>query len=181
MKVIVTDAQQRTALHVIQALGREGIYVIAIEKNVPFKISICGFLSKYAREKFISPDPERSPTDFIKFLNKLAKEEVIIFPIKITTIELLTRQRTKLSRNIKLPFPDYKTLLQVIDKEILLKKAKMIGVPIHNTFFIRKIEEIKFLSKKLSYPVVIKVRKESNLFQEKRYKIVCSEKEFSEE
>jgi len=71
--------------------------------------------------------------------------------------------------------------LQVLDKEILLKKAKMIGVPIPNTFFIRKIEEIKFLSKKLSYPVVIKVRKESNLFQEKRYKIVCSEKEFSEE
>jgi hypothetical protein len=34
MKVIVTDASQRTALYVIRSLGRSGIDITAVEKDV---------------------------------------------------------------------------------------------------------------------------------------------------
>src|SRR3989304_4645272 len=103
MKVIVTDAQQRIALHVIQYLGRTGIYVIAIENKLPTQIS--------------------------------------------------------------LSFVNIKTFRIATDKVRLIKFAMKNKIPTPSTYFVKSLSKLEMLSEKLKYPVVIKLRKELNIFQ----------------
>ena len=62
MKVIVTDASQRTALYVIRSLGRSGIDITAVEKDV----------GKNIKEGILSlRDPKPGLVNIIKAIRRL--------------------------------------------------------------------------------------------------------------
>ncbi len=181
MDVLVTDAQQRTALNVIQSLGRKNINVFACEKKgIPF-YNIPGFLSRYCRKRFYSPDLEKDPIGYIKFLNNFADKDIVLMPIKITTITFILNNTEKISKKIHYCLPDISSISTALNKSNLLDFAEKIGVNIPKTFVPKTLEEARKLEDKLKFPIVIKVTSEGNLYQEKRYVIVKNKKFFLEE
>jgi len=70
MKVLVTDGNERTALAITRALGREQVEVIVGAQS--FR-SLAG-ASRYCRQRFVYPPPYREPEQFVSRLSAAARE-----------------------------------------------------------------------------------------------------------
>ncbi len=181
MNVLVTDAQQRTALHVIQYLGRKGVHVWACEKKgIPF-YNIPGFLSRFCSKKFYTPDLEKNPKRYLKFLNSLTSRDIILIPIKITTILFVLRHQKEIKKNLHFCLPDLSSAALALQKSRLLKFALKLGINVPKTITPKSLGELDKLKNVLRFPVVIKVASESNIYQEKRYVIIKSKTKFVSE
>ena len=155
-KVLVTNAELNNALAIVRSLGRKRIFVGSIghTKTNP------SFLSKYCKEKFISANPIENIEAFVDDLSRISKknEYGVIIPVSTDSTISLSANIEKFE-NVKIPIADKNAILKAHNKEETLKIAKKIGVPIPETHIPKDVEELKDLSEKMEYPVVIKLRK----------------------
>ncbi|MFH0774229.1 MAG: ATP-grasp domain-containing protein [bacterium] len=154
MNALLTNGENRSTLAVTRSLGRKGIKV-TIGASKPRSISS---LSKYCTKSFLYPSAEENPCQFIDEILRILKSEncEFLLPMSDLTTILVSQARDKLGQYTRIPIPCYTSIEMAMDKSGLLNIAREEGVPIPKSWFIQELDELKALSEKLQYPVVIK-------------------------
>jgi len=154
MSVIVTNASGAKALVVTRSLGRNKIDVITTDSE---RFS-AAFFSKYSRSHFLYPSPLKSAIKFINMLEKYVKNRKIdvMMPINSTETLLISRHKNKFEPYTKVPFADYSKMIQLHNKEQLMKITAEIDLPTPKTYIIKNVNEIRNIAEAIDYPVVIK-------------------------
>lgn len=156
MSVLVTDGAERASLAVTRCLGARGIDV-AVGEGYKY---CTASLSKYCKEHVTYPLPDSDCHKFIEgLLNIVEKKNYeAIYTIREITTILVSYYKKELEKYIRVPVPDYETMMMVHDKARTLKFALDYGIPCPTTYFVEGIDEVENLSGGISYPVVIKPR-----------------------
>ena len=169
----MTNASSVKALVVTRSLSRKGISVITTdcERFSPT------FFSKYSSSHFLSPSAEKSPIAFIEALLGQVKRRNIKVLMPINSIEtlLISKFKDRFSKFTKVPFEDYSKMIQLHDKEKLMKIAKELDIPIPTTYSIKDVSEIRKIATVFEYPVVIKLK---NATSSRGVSYAFSEEEF---
>ncbi len=152
-RVLILDANQRSALATTRSLGKQGITVFTADATPD---SLSG-ASKYAEKHFRYPPPADKPDEFISYLADLVKKHKIqiIFPMTELTASL-TLENQHILKDITLPFADLKSVDTLADKCALMRIAKQLNIPFPATHFINNKDELPFELNTLDYPIVLK-------------------------
>jgi len=155
--VLITNGLSPKSLVCVRSLGKRGIYIIVSDckKFAPT------FFSKYCREHFLYPDPEKYPDDFVDtILNFLKRKKVdVILPMNSTETLLICKHKDKLSKYVKVPFVNYENVMLVHDKKNLSEITTNLDIKVPTTHYIKNIQELSEKMLKISYPAVIKLRR----------------------
>lgn len=170
MKVLVTDSHTRTALYVIRSIGRRGIDVSAhVERRFDNLMSF-GCKSRYVKEKVVTSTHPRFEEEYIQELSQIAKNYDVIIPIKTETI-MAVAKNIHLFKEVNCFTPDYELIKFVQNKSNIYNHADKMGIPIPITYCPQSLEDIEKISKKIRYPVYIKLCEEGDFSPKERYKI----------
>jgi len=158
-KVFVSDATTRISLAITRSLGGKGI-----EVTVGGSANVClTRFSKYCKRFVQYPSPRKYPEQFLWWLrNHLKRNHYdVLFPVDDLSRLIISKNKAELSEFCKIPIPDFGTIMKARDKRRALEIALRHDIPCPKTFFVEDIDEVKDLSKKIDFPVVIKPREES--------------------
>lgn len=152
-KVLVLDADQRSALAVIRSLGRRGLTVIAGHH----RSNALGAASRYAAEAVRYPDPAISASSFVSEIAALASRLSIdtIVPATDSTTMLLVSQ-ADLLKSARLAAPAASSYETLTDKGRLVKLAARLGIPAPATQVAETAAEVVEAAHDLGFPVVLK-------------------------
>lgn len=152
MKVLVLDAEQRSALAVTRSLGRvQGLHIITAG-SAPEALAGC---SRYSRRYLQSPNPEREPEAYVAWLQDLVAQTsfAMVLPVTEITSQLLLMNSERLS-GVHLPFAPYRTVMALADKGRLTDCARRLDIPVPDSRWYRCASELDAAT--LSYPLVLK-------------------------
>ena len=154
IKVLITDGNQRAALAATRSLAKKGFEVFVGDEKPR---SLSGS-SKYCKESFIYPSPYFLSEEFVKVIRKeCADREIdILLPITEITTYLILQEKTSFESISEVPFPNFSAFNSVSDKTKLLQLAEDLKIPVPQTYFINKFENIYDLQGKLEFPIVMK-------------------------
>lgn len=154
--VLITDGDLRLTLVVLRSLVRKGVKTVVGSESK----SALSFFSKYAKNMVLYPSPtENSARFLVAIQNFLRRNKInVMFPIGEWTIIPISKHRNKITPYTKLPLPRHETLEKTLDKALSLRMAIENGIPTPKTFFVKNLQELKEISKKVTYPAVIKPR-----------------------
>lgn len=152
-KVLVLDADQRSALAVVRSLGRHGVPIITADES-PDALSGC---SRYSQAYFKLPPPGQTPEAFVSAIRKLCREQEIdiVLPMIELTATLLLEHRDNLP-GITIPLPDIETFESLTDKCALMQKAETLGVAIPHNWYAPSGRTLQLNLEDLPYPLVLK-------------------------
>jgi predicted ATP-grasp superfamily ATP-dependent carboligase len=152
-KVLILDANQRSALAATRSLGRRGIPVAVADERDE---TLAGF-SKYCREKMTYPSPSSQPGAFVETLRREAfKRGVkIIFPMTEITTHLLLKNRDAFS-GIQIPFAPFETFERLSNKWELYQLANQLGLRAPKTHYVKSQDDLDAAIQDLKFPIVIK-------------------------
>ncbi len=159
MKAILTYARGWNTLAAVRSLGKKGVEVITADEY-DFAPS---YFSKYSVDNFRYPNPDRQPERFIETLleqiqaHQPADGKFVLMPIHKETY-VIAKHRDQLEPHIRVPVPDYGSIMQVHDKGRLAEYAMAHGVPIPKTYLFHHMAEVREKSKEMKFPVFIKLR-----------------------
>ena len=164
-RVLVLDANQRSALATTRSLGSHSIMVMTADESTT---ALAG-CSRFSTQYFQYPSPSTEPEQFITTIRTLAivHNINIILPMTELTTALLLQNRQNLP-NITLPCPDLETIESLSDKCSLMRLAMQHSIPIPKTWFIDNPSNLNVSLKDLPYPIVLKPSK-SWLIQEGKW------------
>ncbi len=152
-KVLVLDANQRSALAIIRSLGRRGLTIVAGD---PVTRPIGG-ASRYATASVRYPDPATTPSQFISQVIDIADRLAIdtIVPATDLTTMLLVSQ-SNLSKNVHLVAPPAASYEALTDKAHLVDLARRLGVSVPETRVVQSADAAVDAAHNLGFPVVLK-------------------------
>lgn len=152
MKVLVLDAEQRSALAVTRSLGRMPELSVTTAGSSPVALAGCSrFSSRYLQ----SPSPERQPEAYLAWLQEVVAQTsfAMVLPVTEITSQLLLMNSERLP-GVRLPFAPYRTVMALADKGKLTDSAKRLNIPVPDSRWYRCAGELD--STNLSYPLVLK-------------------------
>lgn len=152
-RVLVLDANQRSALAVTRSLGSHDVLVYTADETTG---ALAGN-SKYSKSYYQYPSPKIHPTQFIDFLvNFIPQHGIdIVMPMTELTTTLLLENRSKLDHVI-LPFSDLDTVNRLADKYRLMQLAETLKVPTPKTWYVDTAQALPADLDSLPYPLVLK-------------------------
>ena len=152
-RVLVLDANQRSALAVTRSLGSHNISVITADET-PTALSGC---SHFSEQYFFYPSPCKQSDAFISAIVELCKKEKVsvIFPMTELTAALLLSHSEQLP-GITLPFADINSVETLSNKYSLMKLAESLNVPIPKTWYVNSLESLPVSLNDVQYPLVLK-------------------------
>jgi predicted ATP-grasp superfamily ATP-dependent carboligase len=156
-RVLVTDAEQRSALAVVRSLGRVGHHVEVASSRVA---SLAGG-SRFAKAEHVVPDPASGAEAFVRALGDLVRDQGIDMLVPMTdvsaSVALSLREQ---HRSLLIPFPPRTTWESVADKAALMEAAAELGVPVPRQVVVRGSggdrAEILALGAEVGWPLVVK-------------------------
>lgn len=152
--VLVTDGDERAALAVTRALGREGIDVIVgAEKECSLAAA-----SRYCTQSFAYPSPYRQPDEFLNCLRGIVAGHKVdaVFPISDIAMHIVGPEKNEFERHTRLPIPHYKIFEAISDKYNLMKLAIELEVTIPETVFVPDGNIDGAFDGVSTFPVVVK-------------------------
>jgi predicted ATP-grasp superfamily ATP-dependent carboligase len=155
-RVLVTDANSRRALAVARSLGRRGLHVVAGHD----RSSALAYSSKYCRERFVYPDPKKSPEAFLsEILDRLRTGDYDCFlPMGDETMGIAARHQAAIAEFTRLIAPSSASVETALDKGKTVRFAETRGFPCPGTFSVDDLGTIEVLKSRIPYPAVIKPR-----------------------
>jgi len=152
-KVLVLDANQRSALAASRSLGRHRVPLITADEC---PAALAGS-SRYSLKYYIYPSPQQEPAAFITAIAELCKQEAIkiIMPMTELTAALLLAERDNLPE-ITLPFAGIATVNSLADKCSLMRLAESLDIPVPKTWYAENAGELPVALDTLDYPLVLK-------------------------
>ena len=161
-RVLVLDANQRSALAVTRSLGKRGIQVLTSEETPTALASS----STFSIQHFTYPSPRKNPEQFIESLSNTVSEQHIdiLLPMtELTTTLLLMHQDS--FPDVTIPFPDMSTVESLTNKCTLMRMAQSLDIPVPHTWYANSHDNLPCKLEDLPYPIVLKPGK-SWLFHE---------------
>lgn len=154
MRVLITDADNRSALAATRSLGMRGHSVIIAADRHPALASV----SRYASVVETCPSPAADPTGFVAAIVRIAalhRVDVLLPMTEITTL-LLTEHQHLLPPQCRLPFPATDCVARASNKAYVLQAARELGVPVPATHIAESSEDALSVAEALAYPTVLK-------------------------
>ncbi len=154
MRVLVTDGNERAALAVTRALGREAVEVIV---GAEAKRSLAG-ASRYCRESFSYPSPYQDPQGFVNALVDVVHKQRVdaLFPVSDIAMHVIGPEKTRFAGYTHIPTPEAETFRDISDKYRSMQQAVAQGVPIPETIFVPDGQLDSILEQVREFPVVVK-------------------------
>lgn len=158
-RVLILDGFWNKTLAAVRSLGRRGFFAAVGERT---RFAPAAF-SRYCRRKLVYPSVARQPKDFLAALEReLATGQYdVLFPMELSTQLLVTRNRERLEKLVRIPFADPDLAFRIDDKAFLASFARAHGIDVPATFLPEGPEEAAALATALPYPVLIKPRHSS--------------------
>lgn len=158
MKVLITDAENKHALAAVRSLGKKGIDVIASSHRT----HCMSFYSKYCNNHY-TYSKTTDESAFISDLLEIIESEScdVLLPIGFNSNKIVSKNINHFSEIVKVPIANYHSMELASDKNQTIKFAYNHGVPVPSTYYPTCIEELKEMSSKITYPVVLKASEES--------------------
>ena len=152
-RILVLDANQRSALAVTRSLGKQDIAVFTAEESS----SALAGSSRFSQQHFKYPPPGQFPDQFVEALAGLVKQHNIdmLLPMTELTTELILTNKSAFP-GITLPFPDLETVDSLANKYALMQMAEELGIPIPATWYADTPDSLPVNLDELSYPLVLK-------------------------
>ena len=151
--VLVTDANQRSALAITRSLGARGVRVIAAD-SVPETLAGS---SRFSADSAQYVDPYRDPEGFVADLRALVSEHDIglIVPATEVTTYLVAANQSSLHPAASAT-PPYALFDLLSDKYRLFKLAEELGQPMPRTRFVDNPSDAVPSALEIGFPVVVK-------------------------
>lgn len=154
MRVLVTDAAYLHTLAILRYLAREGIHAYVMGSNKGSDISR---YSKYCRGYLEGPDYEDEKQYIEAVLEILAQQRVdLMIPVSYRATAIAAKYRNEIGQISKVEVAEYGQIGVALNKKHTYELADKLGVPVPQTCYPRRIEEVDALRSKTGYPVVIK-------------------------
>jgi predicted ATP-grasp superfamily ATP-dependent carboligase len=152
-RVLVLDANQRSALAAIRSLGRRGIPVVAADEVG----RTLGGASRYCRETGTYPSAYSDPDGFVDAVRTTVRARVIdiVLPMTEVTTELLLRHRGELGP-VTVPFGSLEAFERLNDKRQLASLARLLDVPTPRTLVVESRDALAAVAEVVGFPVVLK-------------------------
>ncbi len=152
--MLVTDGNERAALAVTRALGREGIEVIVGAETQRSLASA----SRYCRESFSYPSPYQDPRGFVNALLDVVRKQRVdaLFPVSDIAMHVIGPEKTRFAGYTHIPTPDAETYSEISDKYRLMQQAVAQGVSIPETLFVPDGQLDSVIEEIREFPVVVK-------------------------
>lgn len=127
MRILITDAEQRSSLAAVRSLGRAGHDVVVCSAH---RAPLAG-ASRFARATLQVPDPTSDPGAFAAAVSDLVTREHIdvLVPMTDVSAPLLFDLRAR-HPELTIPFPDRAAYERASDKIGLSELAATMGVPV---------------------------------------------------
>ncbi len=156
MSVLVTNASNAKGLVVTQSLGKQGVEITTTDCE---KLS-AAFFSRYSKHHFVCASPEKSPLEFANsIINYLKRKKIdVLMPINSTETNIISKYKEKFTPYTKVPFEDFPKMMQLNDKNEVMKLASELDIRIPETFEMENVKNLETFSKQINYPIVIKLR-----------------------
>lgn len=152
--VLVTDAHWNKSVAAIRSLSKAGLDVAVSETS---RLA-AGMLSKYPKERFLTPSPITQPDLFLKdilFIIRQYKPDVLL-PMELTSLLLLSKHRHKIAGQTKFPFAPHEILLKAASKIQVTEAAHKIGISAPKSLPITAKTTAEDLIAKLGKTIVLK-------------------------
>jgi predicted ATP-grasp superfamily ATP-dependent carboligase len=152
-KILVLDANQRSALAIIRSLGRQGLSIVAGDHIM----SPLGSASRYATASVRYADPAASPDQFVSqvldIVDRLAVDTIV--PATDLTTMLLVSQ-SDLWKNVHLAAPSAASYEALTDKARLIDLAGRLSISVPETRTVRNADAVIDAAHEFGFPVVLK-------------------------
>ena len=164
-KILVLDANQRSALAVTRALGQHGIPVVTGDVT---RRTLAG-ASKYSRASIVYPSPHEAPDDFLAALSSTLLQSGIdvLFPMTDVTTALVLKHRARWP-DVRIPCPTFEIYDMVTDKYRLFQTAQKLGLPMPATRFVEAGGLSPDVIDAIQFPAVLKPAR-SRIFSQGRW------------
>jgi predicted ATP-grasp superfamily ATP-dependent carboligase len=98
--------------------------------------------------------------EYAKAVEKIVKKMKfnVFFPVFEWSLIPISKNRDKLSSYVKLPIASHESILKCFDKLSTTNLAIENDIPIPQTYFVHNSADLKKISKKITYPAVVKPR-----------------------
>lgn len=152
-KVLVLDANQRSALAIIRSLGRHGVGVVAGDHLA----NSLGSASKYSSLSVVYSDPEKSPALFVREMITISRHhrvDTIIPATDLTTMILVSQP--ELSQFADIVAPPAASYEALTDKARLLELAASLQIAVPETRIADTRTAVEEAVREFGFPVVLK-------------------------
>lgn len=152
--ILVTGGSRRACLTVVRSLGSKGLK-ICVGDYVPLSTA---FLSRYATEKFIYPDPQKNPKGYFDaILSRVKTGKInVVMPLHDFEIFPILMHKKEIEKHCILPFVEFETFMKTVNKYETINIAKSAGVPVPETHLPKTLDDVRKIAKEINYPVVVK-------------------------
>jgi predicted ATP-grasp superfamily ATP-dependent carboligase len=152
-RVLVLDANQRSALAVIRSLGRRGVTIVAADTAT----NSLGAASRYAADSTFYANPATSPAGFVRDIVAMVERLSIdtVIPATDLTTMLLTSQ-PNVSRIVRLMVPQRASYEILTDKARLMELAGKLGILVPTTQTANTVAAAIESAHEIGFPVVLK-------------------------
>ena len=151
---VIIPADRTATLGIARSLGRRGIPVYGIDADA----REIGMVSKYLRPCPLpnSDDSEENRLQYLIDLGKKLGEKAVLYPVRDDDVLLCSRARAELGKYYLYVMPDGTAVKKLLTKDGLQDVAQACQVPTPRTFQPREEAELRALSGRLPYPVILK-------------------------
>ena len=155
-KAVITYGWCRVSYVILRSLAAKGIKVFVGD---PSPLAMAKF-SGFATGCFTYPSPRVHPKDFIEAILRVLDETGarVFIPVYEEAFTV-ARYRDLFPKDVRIPITTYENLMAAYDKAITLEIAERCGIPVPETFYIKDLSDLDLISKEVSYPAVVKLRK----------------------
>lgn len=152
-KILILDANQRSALAATRSLGKKGIVVITGDAT---RRTLAGS-SKYSHASIVYPSPYDTPDDFVTHLaGTIERQHIdVLFPMTDVTTSVVLKHQARLGR-VCIAAPAFDTYDSVTDKYRLFQAAQRLGLSMPATRFVDPGGTPWSVPDDLRYPIVLK-------------------------
>ena len=152
-KILVLDANQRSALAIIRSLGRKGLLIVAGDSVT----SPLGEASRFVADSVRYQDPAAAPAQFISEITNIVDRLAIdtIIPATDLTTMLLVSQ-SNLFKNAHLAAPPAASYEALTNKAHLVDLARKLGVSVPETRVVKTADAAVDAAHDFGFPVVLK-------------------------
>ncbi len=143
-----------SGLGVVRNLGKRGITTVVLASNK----NQLSFFSKYATG-IICPHPKNNERRYIDFLLEIGErlnKKGVLLPISDTDTIAILKSREKLKKYYHFTSSKIETVEKIINKNNFYRLLEKKGIPHPKTYFPSNNNEIKTISKEISYPCILK-------------------------
>lgn len=143
-----------TGIAVIRSLGRMGVQVIGVDKDV----LSAGYFSRYCR-CIRSPDPETDEEGYVRLLLNIGHamtDRPVLFTTRDRETAIVSRHKEELGEYFRVPVADYDLVGKLVDKRKFYDLLRGLEADYPATFVPESVDHLIALSKEIPYPCIVK-------------------------